>query len=58
MGVTKIETKIPGGKVVQVTSADRSSQQYDGNEALAGRKMAGGMYDLSHSISDGNKAAK
>ncbi len=58
MGTTKIETKIPGGKVVQVTSADRSSHTTDSNESLAGRKMGGGMYDLSHSITDMGKAAK
>ena len=58
MGTTKIETKIPGAKVVQVTSADRSSHTFDGNESLAGRKMGGGMNDLSHSITETGKAAK
>jgi hypothetical protein len=55
---TKIETKIPGAKVVQVTAPDRSSHTFDGNESLAGRKMGGGMNDLSHSITDMGKAAK
>lgn len=59
MGTTKTESKMPGGgKIVQVTSADRSSHDMGGSEALTGRRMGGGVNDLSHSLSESGKAAK
>lgn len=58
MGTTKTEFKMPGGKIVQVTSADRSSHDMGGSEALTGRRMGGGVNDLSHSLTESGKAAK
>lgn len=57
MSDTRMDSKMSrGGTIRTETAPDRSSYKPDGNEAFAGKKMAGGPTDLSRSISDGKVA--
>ena len=50
----KTEKAARGQTIITETAGDRSSYKQDDNEALMGRKMAGGPLDLSSSLGGGS----